>query len=274
MKHGSHAVTLLTESDYNLAVQFAMDIDQFNTDRREEDKRITQEALEQIEAQGEQERYTTVVYHETWHKGVIGIVASRLIETYYRPTLVFTKSGDKLAASARSVKGFDVYNALEACSEYIEQFGGHKYAAGLTLKKEQYDGFKQKFEEVVSKTIAPEMRTPEVTVDTEIDLSAITPKFYRILKQLAPFGPGNMTPVFMTRNLQDTGYGKCVGEDAKHLRVTVTQSRSDKIAGIGFNLGDKKEMISDKKPFKAVYSIDENHWNGNVSLQLNLKDIK
>ncbi len=274
MKHGSHAVTLLTESDYNLAVQFAMDIDQFNTDRREEDKRITQEALEQIEAQGEQERYTTVVYRETWHKGVIGIVASRLIETYYRPTLVFTKSGDKLAASARSVKGFDVYNALEACSEYIEQFGGHKYAAGLTLKKEQYDGFKQKFEEVVSKTIAPEMRTPEVTVDTEIDLSAITPKFYRILKQLAPFGPGNMTPVFMTRNLQDTGYGKCVGEDAKHLRVTVTQSRSDKIAGIGFNLGDKKEMISDKKPFKAVYSIDENHWNGNVSLQLKLKDIK
>ena len=145
MKHGNHAVTLLTETDFNLAAEYAVDIEQFNTDRREADKRITEEALKQIEEQKEQDRFTTVVYHETWHKGVIGIVASRLIETYYRPTLVFTKSGDKLAASARSVSGFDVYNALEACSAYIEQFGGHKYAAGLTLKEEQFENFKQKF---------------------------------------------------------------------------------------------------------------------------------
>ena len=281
MKHGNHAVTLLMETDYNLATQYAVDIDQFNTDRRETDRRITEEALNQIEEQEEQKGFTTVVYHETWHKGVIGIVASRLIETYYRPTLVFTKSGDKLAASARSVKGFDVYNALEACSEYIEQFGGHKYAAGLTLREEQYEGFKQKFEEVVSNTIDKAMLTPEINVDTEINISDITPKFYRILKQLAPFGPGNMTPVFMTSNLKDTGYGKCVGEDDKHLRITVTQpfdcaqgDTTDKIVCIGFGLGDKLDLVSNKKPFKAVYSIDENHWNGKVSLQLKLRDIK
>ena len=274
MKHGNHAVTLLTETDYNLAVQYAIDINQFNTDRREADKRITQEAINQIEEQKEQERFTTVVYNETWHKGVIGIVASRLIETYYRPTLVFTKSGNKLAASARSVKGFDVYNALEACSEYIEQFGGHKYAAGLTLKEDQYDAFKQKFEEVVSATIEKHMLTPEISIDSEINLNSITPKFHRILKQLAPFGPGNMTPVFITENLKDSGYGKCVGEDDKHLRITVTQNGNDKIVGIGFGLGNKLELISNRKSFKAVYSIDENYWNGKTSLQLKLRDIK
>jgi len=274
MKHGNHAVTLLIETDYNLAIQYAIDIDQFNTDRRDADKRITEEALKQIEEQKEQERYTTVVYNETWHKGVIGIVASRLTETYYRPTLVFTKSGDKLAASARSVKGFDVYNALETCSEHIEQFGGHKYAAGLTLNEDNYETFKQKFEEVVSSTIEKQMLIPEITIDSEISLSSVTPKFYRILKQFSPFGPGNMTPVFMTENLKDTGYGKCVGEDDKHLRVTLTQKNTDKIVGIGFGLGDKIELISNKKQFKAVYSIDENHWQGKTSLQLKLKDIK
>jgi single-stranded-DNA-specific exonuclease len=274
MKHGNHAVTLLIETDYNLAVQFASNINQFNTDRREADKRITEEALKQIETQKEQKRFTTVVYNETWHKGVIGIVASRLIETYYRPTLVFTKSGDRLAASARSVSGFDVYNALEACAEHIEQFGGHKYAAGLTLKEENYEAFKQKFEEVVSSTIENHMLTPEILIDTEISLGQVTSKFYRILKQFSPFGPGNMTPVFMTENLKDTGYVKCVGEDDKHLRVSLTQNNSDKIVGIGFGLGAKKDLISNKKPFKSVYSIDENHWQGNSSLQLKLRDIK
>jgi single-stranded-DNA-specific exonuclease len=274
MKHGNHAVTLLTETDFNLAAEYATEIEQFNTDRREADKKITAEALKQIEVQKEQELFTTVVYHESWHKGVIGIVASRLTETYYRPTLVFTKSGDKLAASARSIKGFDVYNALKACSEHIEQFGGHKYAAGLTLKEESYQAFKDKFEKVVAETIDKNLLTPEIKVDAEINLDDITPKFYRILKQLSPFGPGNMTPVFMTDNLNDTGYGKCVGEDDKHLRVTLTQNNSDKIAGIGFGLGNKLKVISNKKLFIAVYSIDENHWNGKTSLQLKLKDIK
>src|SRR5690606_18818156 len=190
MKHGNHAVTLLTETDFNLAIKYAQEIEQFNSDRKETDKQITHEALLQIESQNEKERFTSVVYHETWHKGVIGIVASRLIETYYRPTLVFTKSGDKLAASARSVSGFDVYNALEACAIHIEQFGGHKYAAGLTLKFENYDLFKQAFEDEVSKTIDKSLLIPEIRIDAQIDLKDITPKFYRILKQFAPFGPG------------------------------------------------------------------------------------
>ena len=273
MKHGQYAVNLLTETNLETAIQFAEEIEAFNSDRRDADKRITEEALQQIEEQKEQENFTTVVYHEAWHKGVIGIVASRLIETYYRPTLVFTKSGDRLAASARSVKGFDVYNALEACSEHIEQFGGHKYAAGLTLKEENYEAFKQAFENVVSSTIEKHMLTPEVTIDTEITLDTITPKFYRILSQFAPFGPGNMSPIFMSSNLKDTGYGKCVGEDDKHVRVTVTQNNT-KLVGIGFGLGDKIDLISNRKLFKAAYSIDENNWNGSVSLQLKLRDIK
>ena len=274
MKHGNHAVTLLTEMDFNLAAEYAVDIDQFNTDRRETDKRITEEALIQIEENEEQEGFTTVVYDENWHKGVIGIVASRLIETYYRPTLVFTKSGDKLAASARSVKGFDVYNALEACSEHIEQFGGHKYAAGLTLLPENYEAFKAKFESIVKDTIDPKLLTPELKVDLEIELSQINSKLMRILKQFAPFGPGNMAPTFMSRNIKDTGYGKCVGEDDKHLRFTATQAFNDKIICIGFGLGNKINIIKNRKSFSAAYIIDENHWKGNISLQLKLKDIK
>jgi single-stranded-DNA-specific exonuclease len=273
MKHGNHAVALLTETDFNTAVAYAIEIDTFNTERRETDKQITEEALKQIEKQKEQERFTTVVYHETWHKGVIGIVASRLTETYYRPTLVFTKSGDKLAASARSVSGFDVYNALEACGQYIEQFGGHKYAAGLTLKEENYETFKQAFEDVVSKTIDTKLLTPEIKLDLPIDLSDVNAKLWRIIKQFAPFGPGNMTPIFMSDNLRDTGYGKCVGEDQSHLRVTVTDG-IQQIVGIGFGLGDKYELIAHRQPFKAVYTIDENHWNGKVTLQLKFRDIK
>ncbi|WP_347923329.1 single-stranded-DNA-specific exonuclease RecJ [Pontimicrobium sp. SW4] len=274
MKHGNYAVTLLTEMDIKLAEEYAAEIEDFNTDRREADKRITEEALQQIESHNEQERCTTVVYQDSWHKGVIGIVASRLTETYYRPTLVFTKSGDKLAASARSVSGFDVYNALEACSEHIEQFGGHKYAAGLTLKEENYEAFKQAFEDEVSKTIDTSLLTPEIKVDMQIDLPQINDKLMRIIRQLAPFGPGNMTPIFLTNNLRDTGYGKCVGEDDKHLRITVTQSGKEKFVCIGFGLGDKLSLIKDRKVFKAVYSIDENHWQGRTSLQLKLRDIK
>jgi len=231
MKHGNHAVTLLTETDYDTACQYAIEIEQYNTDRKEADKSITLEALAQIENNNEQDRKTTVVYQEDWHKGVIGIVASRLIESYYRPTLVFTKSGEKLAASARSVRGFDVYNALHACEEYIEQFGGHKYAAGLTLKEENYEAFKIKFEEVVAATCDEHLLIPEITVESEIELQDITPKFYRILKQT-------------------------------------------RIGGIGFNLGDKYDLVTNQKPFMAAYVLDENEWNNEVSLQLRLKDIK
>ena len=243
MKHGNHAVTLLCETNTNLATQYANEIDTYNSDRRDTDKRITIEALDQLEKLKEQEGFTTVVYKENWHKGVIGIVASRLIETYYRPTLVFTKSGDVLAASARSVKGFDVYNALEQCSEFIEQFGGHKYAAGLTLLEANYGKFKARFEKVVSETIDPKLLIPEISIDAQLSLTDITPKFYRIISQFAPFGPGNMTPVFMTEDMQDTGYGKQVGEDKTHLRLTATQNGKGKLVGIGFGLGDQIELI-------------------------------
>lgn len=274
MKHGLHAVELLTEVDEAKAIEIAGAIETYNSDRKDADKTITIEALEQIEELNEQNRLTTVVYKESWHKGVIGIVASRLTETYYRPTLVFTKSGDKLAASARSVKGFDVYNALEECKEHIEQFGGHKYAAGLTLLESEYENFKRKFEEVVSASIDRKLLTPEISIDKELQLDDVSPKFYRILKQFAPFGPGNMSPVFMSQDLKDTGFGKCVGADDAHLKCRVKQEgNSTSFDAIGFNLGKKKELISDKKTFKAVYSLDENEWNGNVSLQLKLKDI-
>lgn len=274
MKHGNYAVTLLVETDYEKALHFAAEIDEYNSDRRVEDKRITEEALIQIEQLGEQNNFTTVVYQEDWHKGVIGIVASRLTETYYRPTLVFTRSGDKLAASARSVRDFDVYNVIEACSEFIEQYGGHKYAAGLTMKEENYQAFKQAFEDEVSKTIDRSLLIPEIKIDAKIDLKDITPKFYRIIKQFAPYGPENMTPVFMTEDLKDTGYGKCVGADKTHLRMTVVQPGANALVAIGFGMGDKVNLITDNKLFKVVYSVDENEWNGNVSLQLKLRDVK
>jgi len=274
MKHGNHAVTLLTETNMDDAIVWASEIEQYNTDRREADKRITHEALVQISEKGEEDRLTTVVYDKNWHKGVIGIVASRLTETYYRPTLVFTKSGEKLAASARSVKGFDVYNALEGCAEYIEQFGGHKYAAGLTLLEKDYESFKAEFEKVVQNTIDPKLLNPELSIDAEINFTEITPKFYRILKQFAPFGPGNMTPVFMSQNLMDTGKGKRVGEDKSHLRLVVKQGNSAQITGIGFGMGDKHEIACGGKSFKAAYVIDENEWQGTVSMQLRLKDVK
>ncbi|PZW44128.1 single-stranded-DNA-specific exonuclease [Mesonia algae] len=275
MKHGLHAVELLTEENEEQAQLFAQEIEQYNKERREEDRSITELALQQILDHKEEDKFTTVVYQEDWHKGVIGIVASRLTETYYRPTLVFTKSGEKLAASARSVKGFDVYNALEACQEYIEQFGGHKYAAGLTLHENQYEKFKQKFEEVVAATIEPRLLTPEIKIDAALSLTEITPKFYRILKQFAPFGPGNMAPTFLTTNLTDTGYAKAVGQENDHLKCCVQQLPNQGMLGaIGFNLGKKLKTVANKEPFDAVYSVDENEWKGNVSLQLKLKDIR
>ncbi|MDC0635559.1 single-stranded-DNA-specific exonuclease RecJ [Flavobacteriaceae bacterium] len=274
MKHGNYAVSLLKESNITQAELVAQEIESFNTTRRALDQNITKEALAQIEELNENECSSTVVYDSSWNKGVIGIVASRLIETYYRPTLVFTKSGDLLTASARSVRGFDVYEALQNCSKYIEQFGGHKYAAGLSIKEENYRAFKQAFENEVDKTLAVHLRTPELLIDAEIQLSAVTPKFYRILKQFAPFGPQNMTPVFMTSDVVDTGYAKCVGEEDKHLKISLAQHNGEPINGIGFGLGDKLPYVANKSTFSIAYAIDENQWNGRISLQLKLKDIK
>ncbi|PRP67569.1 single-stranded-DNA-specific exonuclease RecJ [Nonlabens agnitus] len=275
MKHGLFAVELLTAEDIDTAITLAKAIEQNNTDRKETDKWITDAALDQIIANEEKNGFSTVVYDPSWHKGVIGIVASRLIETYYRPTVVFTKSGDKLAASVRSVKGFDVYNALEQCAEFIEQYGGHKYAAGLTIKEEHYEGFKKRFEEVVCATIKNQDRTEEVTIDMKLPLTSISPKFYRILKQMEPFGPGNMTPVFFTDNVMDTGYAKAVGADGKHLKACITTGKNSavKYNAIGFNLGDRISLINENQTFKMAYSIDENTWNNVTSLQLRLRDI-
>ena len=273
IKHGNAAVELLIEPNYEAALSYAQEIESFNLNRRELDTKITEEALYQIRKNKEEDRFTTVVYDKNWHKGVIGIVASRLTETFYRPTLVFTKSGDKLAASARSVKGFDVYNALQACEEHLIQFGGHKYAAGLTLKPENYEAFKSKFEEVVQTTIDPKLLEPEITIDAELEFTEITPKFFRILKQLAPFGPQNMKPVFVSRNVRDNGYGKQVGSDKSHLKLSLFQGdNTQTINAIGFGLGNKIDDI--QNDFDVVYTIDENEWNGYKSLQLVLKDLK
>ena len=274
IKHGNNAVELLLEENFDNAISFSKEIDTFNLERRGLDQLITSQALEQLENNEEQKDFTTVVFKKDWHKGVIGIVASRLIEKYYRPTLVFTKSNDVLAASARSVKGYDIYNAIESCKDHLIQFGGHKYAAGLTLKPENYLAFKDSFEKHVKKTIEKKMLTPTIKVEEKIQLSDITPKFFRILKQFAPFGPANKQPVFCSDNLKDTGYCKAVGEEDKHLKLSLKQDNSDTFKAIAFGLGDKLSLVKNKAQFKAAFNIDENNWNGVKSVQLKLLDIK
>ena len=274
IKHGNYAVALLSEFDQEQALQFAADIEQFNADRKVLDQFITQEALAQIIQNKEENAATTVVFQADWHKGVIGIVASRVIETYHRPTLVFTQSGEYYAASARSVPGFDVYEALEACAEHLVQFGGHKYAAGLSLKPENYAAFKQAFEKVVQATLPTEMETPEIEIDAEIELAQITPKLMRILKQFEPFGPQNLAPVFLTKNLRDTGYAKPIGADQTHLKLQVVQGNSERFGAIGFGLSDKLSLVNQRQSFEAVYCLEENDWNNTVSIQLRIKDIQ
>lgn len=273
LKHANAAVELLTETNADRAYQMAAAINILNSERKNLDAKITEEALQQIEQEQSQDSFTSVVYDENWHKGVIGIVASRLIETHYRPTIVFSKSGDFLTASARSIRGYDIYKALEKCDDLIAQWGGHKYAAGLKIKPENYVAFKEKFENVVKDSIKPELRLPEVLVDSEIFLSEISLKFYRIIQQMAPFGPGNMQPVFAASGLRDNGMGRRVGSDESHLKLSIVEGSNPKTYnGIAFGLGDKHPLI--KKSFKTIFTIDENHWNGNTSIQLKIKDIK
>ena len=274
LKHGDQAVQLLTERDWEQARRYALEIDALNEERKGLDQQMTEEALSIIREKGEESNMTTVVYRDTWHKGVIGIVASRLMETYYRPTLVFTRSGEKLAASARSVRGFDVYEALEACADTIEQFGGHTYAAGLTLEEGKYEEFKSRFEAVVAETLLPEHRLPQIQIDMPIHLEDITPKLWRILKEFAPFGPGNSSPVFASGPLRDTGYARTVGGNGAHLKVSVTQQGTAPFAGIGFGLGTQRERVENGAPFWAAYSLDENTWQGKTRLQLKIRDIK
>ena len=276
MKHAHNAVRLLIEENEAQAVKTANEIEEYNTDRRAHDQRIAKEALLQIKENKEEKRVSTVVYDPTWHKGVIGIVASRLIETYYRPTVVFTKSKDCLAASVRSVQGFDVYEALEACKEHIDQFGGHMYAAGLTLKEENYEAFKEAFEKVVSETITEEQKVEVLDLDGELDFADITSGFNTILKQFEPFGPENMAPLFFTKNVMDRGYSRVVGVENEHLKLHMCteKERLSEMNGIAFKLGCHSGYVSKGLVFDICYAIQENAWKGKVTLQLGVKDIK
>ncbi|HLS11206.1 MAG TPA: single-stranded-DNA-specific exonuclease RecJ [Flavobacteriaceae bacterium] len=281
MKHAHHSVELLIEEDLNKAWIIAEEIEDYNKNRRKKDSSITIKALEQIEEKKETEKYTTVVYGESWHRGVLGIVASRLIEVHHRPTIVFGKGDGLLTASARSVKGFNIYDALNECAHLLEKFGGHKYAAGLSLLPENYYTFKKTFEEIVKTTISPDCLEPEIQIDAQITLSELLPennritfpKLYRILNRMRPFGPGNNNPVFLTEGVIDNGSRK-VGKDEKHLRISVYDTTTEQtFVGIGFNLGHKLDEIN-KSSFDIIYSLDENHWNGSTTLQLMVKDVR
>lgn len=272
---GNLAVELLMEEDLEKARTLAEKLNQLNIERRALDKETTQEAISQIKKHKNEESNVTVVCNPDWHKGVIGIAASKLMETYYRPTIVFTSSDDFFVGSARSVNGFNIHDAIGKCKEFVLQYGGHKYAAGVKIKKSQYKDFKDKFEEVVSSTIDKSMTSKKVAIEGEIELEEITPKFYRILKQFAPFGPGNKRPIFSAKNLRDTGYAKVVGQENTHLKFNLTQQNSSKIYNaIGFSLAGKYPTILNKKIFNAAFTVDENYWNGKKNIQLKVIDIK
>jgi len=273
MDHALVAVDLLNTKDHNEVKKIAAAIEQFNTDRRAIDERITQEALDQIKQRNEEDFPATVVYATDWHKGVVGIVASRVIENYYRPTVVLTQSGENYVGSVRSVKGFNVYNALEACKAHMIQFGGHKYAAGLSLKKTELTAFKTAFEKQVEATILPEQKTPVITYDLVLPIEEVNHKLYRIVAQMAPFGPKNMRPVFCSTNCIDSGQSKIVGQDQSHLRLSV-QTVNGPLVGIGFGLADHFEHIKSGAAFDLLYTLDENEWNGTSSLQLKIKAIR
>lgn len=274
MESGRESVSLLISNDAGVASLMANQINQYNTSRRNLDMQTTQEALDMIQADEKlRNSKSTVVYNPDWHKGVIGIVASRLTDHYYRPTLVFTKSNDMITGSARSVKDFDVYDAIDACSQYIEHFGGHKYAAGLSIRPENFEAFCSHFETVVKNSITDEMLIPEVEIDLNIELNQINSKFMRILKQFAPFGPGNMAPVFQTNGVIDTGRARVVGKNHLKFEVVHPETRGFPFPAIAFQQGHHFERMLSGEPFNICYHVEENHWNGNVTLQLNIKDI-
>ena len=273
MDHALVAVDLLTSKDHNVVKKMAEAIEQFNTERRATDERITQEALDQIKQRKEEDFPATVVFGADWHKGVVGIVASRLIENHYRPTVVLTQSGENYVGSVRSVKGFNIYNALEACKAHMLQFGGHKYAAGLTLHKDQLTAFKAAFEKQVETTILPEQKAPVLPYDLMLPIEEVNHKLYRIVAQMAPFGPKNMRPVFCSTNCVDSGQSKVVGKDQSHLRLSV-QTANGPLVGIGFGMANHFEHIKSGAAFDLLYTLDENEWNGTISLQLKLKAIR
>ncbi|TWP30878.1 single-stranded-DNA-specific exonuclease RecJ [Apibacter muscae] len=274
ISHAHNAVELLISQNEIEARRIYSQINELNNERRELDANITTEAILEIKKTGQTENYSTVVYNKNWHKGVIGIVASRLIEEYYRPTLVFTEGkNDDLVASARSVVGFDIYSALERTSEYLEQFGGHMYAAGLTLKKENFIPFKEKFETIVKETIKENQRTPVIEIDEEISLKSINKRFFKLIHYFEPFGPGNLRPVFLAKNVSFGGYFTLMGREKEHLKMTVFQDNlKNSFEVIAFKMGHLIHKF-EKYPFDMVFSLYENFWQGKTFYQLQIKDV-
>lgn len=271
--HGNQAVALMTSEEPEQLLDVSQQINAFNTERKELDRAITESALEMLEEdEMHKGQKTTVVYHPDWHKGVVGIVASRLIETHYRPTIVLTESNGKVTGSARSVRHFDVHDAISACSDLLLNFGGHKYAAGLTMEEDQVAAFKSRFEQVVSESIKDEWLVPELIADMEVELHRIDRRFFNVIRQMAPFGPGNMKPVFQTDNCA-ARYPKVLKE--KHLKFQAHQDdMSAPISCIAFGQADKYDLLRSGEPFSMLYTVEENEWQGRVTLQLNVKDIR
>ena len=277
IKHAKAAVQLLLSDNLEDAKSFADEIHGQNAQRKEFDSANTQEAIEMIESDEwlRTQAKSTVLYNENWHKGVIGIVASRCIEKYYRPTIILTHSNGKAAGSARSVAGFDLYSAIESCSEHLEQFGGHTHAAGMTMPIENIPAFQKAFDQVVSQKITPEQLIPQIDVDLIVKLADITPQFYKVMQQMAPFGPQNMQPVFQSNGLTLVGFPNLMRE--KHLKINVTEPNfSASFTAVGFGMGPDfyKRLLANKKPFSIVYTLAENTWNNQTTLQLMLRDIK
>tara|TARA_R110002050_G_scaffold49886_1_gene115641 strand:+ start:8925 stop:10649 length:1725 start_codon:yes stop_codon:yes gene_type:complete len=274
LAHGKKAVELLRGEDLSIIDVIAQEINQNNTERRSLDQSITQEALRQIQRLKEEDRKSSVVYEASWHKGVIGIVASRLIENYYRPTIVFTKSGDKLAGSARTVAGFDVYQALLKCDHILEQFGGHPAAAGMTLKEERYEEFKSHFESVVADSILPEQLLPNISYDLQIKLEDLSQNFYNTIQRFAPFGPENLSPIFRSDGLINQG-SRAVGEGQKHLKLGILDPETGIVMdGIGFGMAHYLEILQSGKEVSILYHLEQNIFRNKVSLQLRLLDLK
>jgi single-stranded-DNA-specific exonuclease len=277
METGSKAVDLLVSSDTRLAIGISKEINNFNIERRSVDRIITTEAMRMIaEDQRTVNSRTTVLYNPTWKKGVIGIVASRLIETYYRPTVILTESNGFATGSARSVQGYDLYQAIEACSDLLESFGGHMYAAGLTLKKENIRPFMERFEKYVNSTITEEQLVPRIFIDTALSFSEINEEFFKTMSQFQPFGPENMSPVFLSRNVFDTGSGRMVGSSGEHLKLDLCQESTGQksFSAIAFSQANHFEYIRGGNPFDICYSLEMNEFRGNRNLQLNVRDIK
>jgi single-stranded-DNA-specific exonuclease len=272
MDDAKKAVQLFIEQDETRAMEFAEMLHSDNTDRKEADSSITDEALAMIEEDiDHRARKTTVVYQEHWHKGVVGIVASRLIEKHYRPTVVLTKSGEYAAGSARSVAGFNLYEAIHECREHLLGYGGHFAAAGMTLSIENVGAFATAFEEAVSRQIKPEQLVPEIVIDAEVSFNELTPAFYNILCQMEPFGPENMRPTFIARKVRDTGFSKIVKD--LHLRFSVKQ-KDIHLTGIGFNMADKFELLQMNQPLDIVFTLDMNEWNNEKNLQMKVIDVR